>query len=129
MLLFPRNPSAQQQTSSHGIFHDVFRALVPQPHERIPISKHHIPYLLFPVIPLIYMGYLARRPNTFTLRVLLLPLVVAVTVGTYFRFMWTEPRYNVYNWGQGKSFVINITPFVLCGVALNQIHQVYSRGV
>ncbi|KAG1745974.1 uncharacterized protein EDB91DRAFT_135371 [Suillus paluster] len=79
------------------IVHDVFRALVPQPHERIPLSKFHIPYLLFPFMLLIYMGYLARRPDTFTLRLLLLPLVVAVTVGTYFRFMWTEPHLNFYN--------------------------------
>lgn len=93
--------------------HDVFRALVPQPHDRIPIFKHHIPYLLFPFVPLIYMGYLGRRPNTFTLRLLLLPLVVTVAVGTYFRFMWTDPRHNVYNWGQGKSLVLNITSFVL----------------
>jgi len=84
----------------HCVVQDVFRVLVPQPHERIPISIFHIPYLLFPFIPLIYMAYLARRPNTFTLRLLLLPLVVAVAVGTCVRFMWTEPR-NVYNWGQG----------------------------
>ncbi|KAG1745973.1 uncharacterized protein EDB91DRAFT_1119897 [Suillus paluster] len=82
------------------IVHDVFRAFVPQPHERIPISNVHILYLLFPFVPLIYMGYLARRPDTFTSRLLLLPLVVAVAVGTYFRFVWTEPRLNIYNWGQ-----------------------------
>ncbi|KAG2129157.1 hypothetical protein DEU56DRAFT_982418 [Suillus clintonianus] len=84
----------------HCIVHDVFRALVPQPHQRIPISETNILYLLFPFLPLIYMGYLARRPDTFTLRLLLLPLVVAVAVGTYFRFMWTEPHHNIYNWGQ-----------------------------
>ena len=98
--------------TSHSIPHDVFRALVPQPHERVPISiKLHIPYLLFPFIPLIYMAYLARRPNTFTLRLMLLPLVVAVAVGTYFRFTWTEPRHNVYNWGQGKRFFLQY-PFL-----------------
>jgi hypothetical protein len=59
------------------------------------------------------MGYLARRPHTFTLRLLLLPLVVVVAVGTYFRFMWTEPRFNLYNWGQGKNRLLNITYFTL----------------
>ncbi|KAG0700012.1 hypothetical protein DFH29DRAFT_1080919 [Suillus ampliporus] len=82
------------------IVHDVFRTLVPQPHERIPISSSHIPHLLFPHVPLIYMGYLARRPDTFTLRLLLLPLVITVAVGTYFRFMWTDPSLNIYNYGQ-----------------------------
>jgi hypothetical protein len=86
---------------SHCIVHDVFRALVPEPHERIPITGTNTSYLLLPFLPLIYMGYLARRPDTFTLRLLLLPLVVAVAVGTYFRFMWTEPQHNIYNWGQG----------------------------
>lgn len=85
----------------HCIVHDVFRALVPEPHERIPITGTNTSYLLLPFLPLIYMGYLARRPDTFTLRLLLLPLVVAVAVGTYFRFMWTEPQHNIYNWGQG----------------------------
>lgn len=85
----------------HCIVHDVFRALVPGPHERIPITGTNTSYLLLPFLPLIYMGYLARRPDTFTLRLLLLPLVVAVAVGTYFRFMWTEPQHNIYNWGQG----------------------------
>ncbi|KAG2066440.1 hypothetical protein BDR04DRAFT_1106624 [Suillus decipiens] len=81
--------------------HDVFRVLVPEPRERIPITGINALYLIFPLLPLIYMGYLARRPDTFTLRLLLLPLVVAVAVGTYFRFMWTEPHHNIYNWGQG----------------------------
>ncbi|KAG0700008.1 hypothetical protein DFH29DRAFT_1070358 [Suillus ampliporus] len=83
------------------IVHGAFRALVPQPHERIPISSFHILHLLFPFVPLIYMGYLARRPDTFALRLLLLPLVVAVTVGTYFRFVWAEPHLNLYNCVQG----------------------------
>ncbi|KAG0700009.1 hypothetical protein DFH29DRAFT_652868 [Suillus ampliporus] len=79
------------------IVHGAFRTLVPQPHERIPISSFHILHLIFPIVPLIYMGYLTRRPDTFTLRLLLLPFVVAVAVGTYFRFMWTEPSLNFYN--------------------------------
>lgn len=87
---------------SHCILHDVFRVFVPEPHERTPVTGINILYLLFPFLPLIYMGYLARRPDTFTLRLLLLPLVVAVAVGIYFRFMWTEPHHNIYNWGQGK---------------------------
>ncbi|KAG1872477.1 hypothetical protein DFJ58DRAFT_903875 [Suillus subalutaceus] len=85
----------------HCIVHDAFRALVPEPHERIPITGINTLYLLFPLLPLIYMGYLARRPDTFTLRLLFLPLVVVVAVGTYFRFMWTEPHHNIYNWAQG----------------------------
>lgn len=75
---------------------------MPEPHERISITGINTLYLLFPLLPLIYMGYLARRPDTYTMRLLLLPLVIAFAVGVYFRFMWTEPQHNIYNWGQGN---------------------------
>ncbi|EGN98307.1 hypothetical protein SERLA73DRAFT_183248 [Serpula lacrymans var. lacrymans S7.3] len=80
--------------------HDAFRILVPHPHERTPITNKHIPYAIIPFIPFVYMAYLARRPGTYVVRLLLLPLVLVVTLGTSYRFMWTEPRLNVYNWGQ-----------------------------
>jgi hypothetical protein len=51
------------------------------------------------------MAYLSRRPDTFYLRLLLLPLVICLTFGTYFRFMYTEPELNIYNWGQGEDLV------------------------
>jgi len=54
------------------------------------------------------MAYLSRRPDTFYLRLLLLPLVVLLAFGTYFRFMYTQPELNIYNWGLGV-FAENIS--------------------
>lgn len=51
------------------------------------------------------MAYLSRRPDTFYLRLFLLPLVICVTLGIYFRFMYADPELNVYNWGQGEDLV------------------------
>ncbi|KAH7928459.1 hypothetical protein BV22DRAFT_209734 [Leucogyrophana mollusca] len=81
--------------------YDAFRTLIPLPHERIPITKSHWPYAILPFVPFTLMAYLARRPDTYTLRLLLLPVVLTLVIGTAFRFMWVEPELNVYNWGQG----------------------------
>ncbi|KIK73940.1 hypothetical protein PAXRUDRAFT_177083 [Paxillus rubicundulus Ve08.2h10] len=85
------------------IAHDVYRTLIPYPEHRIPIQYHHVPQLIFPFIPLIYMAYLSRRPDTFFLRLTLLPVVVCAAFGTYFRFVYTEPELSTRNWGQGAG--------------------------
>ena len=85
--------------------HDAYRTIIPYPEHRIPIRLHHVPNLLLPLIPFFSMAYLSRRPDTFYLRLLLLPLVICLTCGTYFRFMYTEPELNIYNWGQGEGLV------------------------
>ncbi|KAH7911719.1 hypothetical protein BJ138DRAFT_1135213 [Hygrophoropsis aurantiaca] len=79
---------------------DACRTIIPPLHERIPVSKGHWPYALLPLPPFILMAYLARRPDTYTLRILLLPIVLTLAVGTAFRFTWIRPEFNVYNWGQ-----------------------------
>ncbi|KAF9221666.1 hypothetical protein BS17DRAFT_803457 [Gyrodon lividus] len=83
------------------IAHNAYRALIPYPEHRIPIQLHHAPHLILPFIPFFYMAYLSRRPHTFLLRLMLLPVVVCLAFGTYFRFKYTEPEHNIHNWGQG----------------------------
>ncbi|KIJ64536.1 hypothetical protein HYDPIDRAFT_132494 [Hydnomerulius pinastri MD-312] len=87
----------------HESAHNAYRILIPYPDDRIPIQTHHIPNLILPFIPFLYMAYLTRRPDTFTLRLMLLPLVLCLAFGTYFRFMYTKPEDNIYNWGQGAG--------------------------
>lgn len=79
--------------------------MIPYPDHRIPIRLYHIPHLLVPLIPFLSMAYLSRRRDTFYLRLSLLPLVICLTLGTYFRFVYTEPELNIYNWGQGAGLV------------------------
>ncbi|KAI6147305.1 hypothetical protein BKA82DRAFT_640346 [Pisolithus tinctorius] len=45
------------------------------------------------------MAYLARRPETFLYRLMLLPLVVSVTLGSFFRFIIPGAEYTPANWG------------------------------
>ncbi|KAF9242514.1 hypothetical protein BU15DRAFT_43748, partial [Melanogaster broomeanus] len=81
--------------------HNVYRTLIPYPEHRIPIQFQHSPQLILPLVPLFYMAYLSRRPDTFVQRLMLLPVVVCLAFGTYFRFTYSEPELNFYNLGQG----------------------------
>lgn len=105
----------------HCSAHNAYRTIIPDPEHRIPIRLHHVPHLFLPLIPFLLMAYLSRRPDTFYLRLLLLPLVICLTLGTYFGFMYTEPELNIYNWGQGAKLVY----FMLsCNVTLLDVFVV-----
>lgn len=53
--------------------------------------------------PFLFMAYLARRPNTYLIRLLLLPAVITATLSAAYGYAWTIPELNVYNWGQCES--------------------------
>lgn len=67
------------------------------------MSWRTAPYAVISFVPFIFMSYLARRPDTYLIRLLLLPVVIASTLRYAFGFAWTIPELNVYNWGQCKS--------------------------
>ncbi|TDL23297.1 hypothetical protein BD410DRAFT_747373 [Rickenella mellea] len=81
--------------------HNAFRAVIPEPTKRIPITWRNYPNTLAFLIPLIFMAYLVRRPNTYLIRLFLLPTLIAMTLYACFGYMWTRPSFNVYNWAQG----------------------------
>lgn len=56
--------------------HDAYRTIVPLPKERISISAGSSFYFILPHFLLLYMAYLARRPDTFLIRLLFLPVTV-----------------------------------------------------
>ncbi|KAJ7134718.1 hypothetical protein C8R44DRAFT_870321 [Mycena epipterygia] len=76
-----------------------FRAIVPEPRHRVPLTWDRAPALLASFLPFVFLAYLARRPGTYHIRLLLLPTVIVATLTTGFRYMWTIPELNVYNWG------------------------------
>ncbi|KAJ7695649.1 hypothetical protein B0H17DRAFT_1158801 [Mycena rosella] len=76
-----------------------FRAIVPEPHNRIPLTWNNAPTLLASFLPFVFLAYLARRPGTYQMRLLLLPTVIVANLTTGFRYMFTIPELNVYNWG------------------------------
>ncbi|CAA7262938.1 unnamed protein product [Cyclocybe aegerita] len=77
-----------------------FRTVVPEQQHRIPISLSTGIYPIMCYIPFIFLAYLARRPDTYLMRVLLLPSVITSILVAAYRFTWVPPELNVYNWGQ-----------------------------
>ncbi|KXN88083.1 hypothetical protein AN958_07542 [Leucoagaricus sp. SymC.cos] len=77
-----------------------FRTLIPPAEERVPLTWNNgiIPLLCY--VPLVFMAYLARRPDTYPIRLLLLPSTISAVLFAAYHFTWTEPILNVYNWGQ-----------------------------
>ncbi|KAF9046621.1 hypothetical protein BJ165DRAFT_1388652, partial [Panaeolus papilionaceus] len=80
--------------------HQAFRTIVPHEHDRVPITLQNgfLPILCY--VPFIFMAYLARRSDTYLIRLLLLPSVIASILVAAYRYTWTKPELNVYNWGQ-----------------------------
>ncbi|KAF7288550.1 MBOAT-2 domain-containing protein [Mycena chlorophos] len=86
-----------------------FRILVPEPHHRIPITWSTAPQLLVLYVPLVLLAALARRPDTFLIRLLLFPTVFACCLLSGFRYTAAHqvPQLAVYDWGLSLlSFVI-----------------------
>ncbi|KAJ3751675.1 hypothetical protein EV360DRAFT_89488 [Lentinula raphanica] len=112
-------------------FHDFFRLLIPEPQNRIPITPGVIPYSLSWSIPFFFLAYLARRHDTYLIRLLLLPIVIATTLTSAFRYCWVIPALNVYNWGQGlaaevviaKALEYALTPEGMLRVGESQPNQ------
>ncbi|KAJ7505237.1 hypothetical protein B0H11DRAFT_2339293 [Mycena galericulata] len=77
-----------------------FRTIVPEPQHRIPITWRTAPALLASYLPFVFLAYLARRPGTYAIRLLLLPTVLVATLYGGFRHMFVIPELNVYNWGK-----------------------------
>lgn len=88
--------------------HRLYRTIIPYPKDRIPIEPHHALHLLVALLPMMYMAYLARRPDTFLLRIMLLPLVVLGILGTFFRFAVDGAEYGPNNWGLGSFALVNV---------------------
>ena len=95
------SPNLVMYRLSYGA-HQAFRTIVPIEAHRIPLTLQNGFYPVLCYTPFIFLAYLARRPNTYFIRLLWLPTVItAILVSTY-RFYWVPPELNVYNWGQRK---------------------------
>ena len=79
-----------------------FRTVVPTEEHRIPLTLQNGIYPVLCYIPFIFLAYLARRPDTYLIRLLWLPTVITALLVSAYRFYWVPPELNVYNWGQRK---------------------------
>ena len=82
-----------------------FRTVVPIEEHRIPLTLQNGIYPVLCYIPFIFLAYLARRPDTYIIRLLWLPTVITAILVSAYRFQWVSPELNVYNWGQRKLLV------------------------
>lgn len=78
----------------------LLNAMVPSKEDRIPITLRTAIQPLLCYAPYLYLCYLSRRQNTFLFRLLILPIVILCTFTAAYRYTWTQPPFNVYNWGQ-----------------------------
>jgi len=76
-----------------------FRALIPPADKRIPLTLKNGIMPLLCYLPLVFMAYLARRSDTYLIRLLLLPLTICAVLCAAYHFVWTQPLLNLYNWG------------------------------
>ncbi|KAF8158079.1 hypothetical protein B0H34DRAFT_707417 [Crassisporium funariophilum] len=80
--------------------HHAFRTIVPEGNDRTPITWRTGIYPVLCYTPFIFLAYLARRPDTYPIRLLMLPSVITAILVAAYRFTWVIPELNVYNWGQ-----------------------------
>ncbi|KAJ2919179.1 hypothetical protein MD484_g1194, partial [Candolleomyces efflorescens] len=93
----------QSSSVYHQLFigaHDAFRVIVPHEQDRIPITRHTYWIPLVCYTPFVFLAFLARRPDTYLIRLLLLPSVICAILVAAYRYTWTQVELNVYNWGQ-----------------------------
>lgn len=76
-----------------------YRTLVPEQKDRIPMSPEAAAFALITALPILFMAYLARRPDTYLMRLLLLPMTIMGLVSSAYRYYCVTPILNVYNWG------------------------------
>ncbi|KAF9267368.1 hypothetical protein L218DRAFT_955262 [Marasmius fiardii PR-910] len=123
-----------QQFGHRGLV--LFRAIIPEPRNRLPWTLNHLPYVAISYVPFLFLAYLARRPDTYILRLLLFPVVALLILAASFRHYWTIPSLNVYNWGQclfaevtlAKAIEYAFTPKGILKVGETQPGQVPKRS-
>ncbi|THH20116.1 hypothetical protein EW146_g1211 [Bondarzewia mesenterica] len=98
--------TAENMTAYYGAI-QAFRTIIPEPKDRVVMTWQIIPHTLSYFIPFAFMAYLARRPGTYTIRLLMLPSLISLTLHCAFGYTWQDPRLNVYNWGAGTSLLVD----------------------
>lgn len=72
---------------------------------------------MLPSLLLMYLAYLARRPNTYHLRLMILPVALLVILRTYFGYMFSVVDRAGSNWALG------MLPFEQVGSSLTGVYR------
>lgn len=81
--------------------HAAFRVVVPRPEDRVPLNWETWLHLLSPMPLILVMSYFARRPNTYLMRLMFLPILIFTSLRAGFCYIWLNPRFSTYNFGGG----------------------------
>lgn len=91
-------------TDAHSRFlasaHIAWHALVPDADQRVSFTLAAAPVILAYLTPLIFLAYLARRPNTYVIRLLLLPAVLVCILKATYSYQFDE-YHGMHNWLMG----------------------------
>lgn len=81
------------------MYHDAIRAyeeLVPPPERREPLTLASVPVaLLGPLLPLLFLAYLARRADTHLVRLLVLPVAIAGALYSTYHYKLEDHRLRI----------------------------------
>jgi hypothetical protein len=83
----------------------IWRLVIPKPEDRTPVTTHNAFNILFPLIPIFFMGYLVRRPNTYLYRLALMPFTIWTILRASFGYAWVNELHSPYNFGQGECLL------------------------
>lgn len=87
--------------AAHTLTQRLWHRLIPYPEDRIPVTVYTIHNVFFPLLPLLLMSYLVRRPNTHLYRLALMPITIWAILRASFAYVWVDELYGPYNFGQG----------------------------
>lgn len=85
---------------------DFLNYLIPPLDKKLSFTLDSVPYTISPIILVYFMAYLARRPNTWHLRLALAPFALIASLRIAYAYECKDPSYGPYNFGIGKSAVM-----------------------
>ena len=73
-----------------------YEELVPPPERREPLTLASVPVaLLGPLLPLLFLAYLARRADTHLVRLLVLPVAIACALYSTYHYKLGDHRLRI----------------------------------
>jgi hypothetical protein len=79
----------------------IWRLVIPKPEDRVPITTLNAFNIFLPLIPVFFMGYLVRRPDTYLYRLALMPFTIWIILCGSFGYVFVNELHEPYNFGQG----------------------------
>ncbi|EMD38566.1 hypothetical protein CERSUDRAFT_113744 [Gelatoporia subvermispora B] len=99
-------PSILDELSFAG--YRAFRQFIPDQRNREPLTWGTVPNAFIYMLPYLFMAYLARRADTYPIRLLFLPTVIATTIRCTFQYSIESPELAHLDWVRGLAALATI---------------------